>query len=518
MKILLIEDNPADVRILREMLMSVNISTLLVDPIELVDVTKVADGFDAIRESQFDLILLDLSLPDSIGLNTFRNVYKNNQSLPIIVLSGLDDQAIAVQAVREGAQDYLVKGHVDSNLLIRSMQYAIERKRVQDEKERIQEQLLQSQKMDAMGRLAAGIAHDFNNLMTAIQGFTDVIMMKTENNNPIYRPLKQIRLAALSAASLTRQMLMFSRKHPINFTALDLNLTISDLLKMLQRLVGEEIKISTNLADNLSTIRGDRGTLEQVLMNLAVNSRDAMPSGGELTITTEDVYLSEQEAKQYVNGRLGRFVLMSVSDTGAGIGEDAKKHIFEPFFTTKEAGKGSGLGLSVVYGIVSQHEGWISVSSEVGKGTTFEMFFPSSSQKPEDYTIESLSLDDLQGDGKRILIVEDAEGVREFASMALRENGYEVIAASNVSEAIDQFEKQKSKFDLVISDVVLPDRSGLELIEYIHQHDPSAQVLLSSGYTDQKSQWPVIKAKGYRFLQKPYALSELLKIVKETFK
>ncbi|MBN2103914.1 response regulator [bacterium] len=518
MKVHLIEDNLQDVRMIQKMLVSMDASEFSGEFFEFHHTENLADSIKAIEKNSIDVILLDLSLPDSQGLDTFRNAYTKCPQIPIIVLSGLDDQTVAIQAVRDGAQDYLVKGHVDSNLLVRSMQYAIERKHVQLEKEKIQEQLLQSQKMEAIGRLAGGIAHDFNNLMTAVQGFTDVITTKVNSNDVIFLPLKQIRLAASSAINMTRQMLMFSRNHPISFETLDLNKTITDHLIMLQRIIGEDIEVVTHLSPDLSMVRGDRCTLEQVLLNLAVNARDAMPSGGELIIYTENILVSDHEAKNHVNGKAGKFVKMTVMDNGVGIDKETLDHLFEPFYTTKSIGKGSGLGLSVVYGIVRQHEGWVTVHSEAGKGTAFAVYIPAVSQKCKDHSadsIESLSLDALQGEGNRVLIVEDAEGVREFAAMALRENGYQVFIATNVTEAIQLFNLEKGDFDLVITDVVLPDRSGLDLIQYFQNKNPSIRVLLSSGYTDQKLQWSLIQEKGYRFLQKPYSLSEFLNMVRQ---
>lgn len=516
LNVLLIEDHEPDARLIHEMLQDTEMNGPNGVYYQINWTQSLQSGLDQLGNTQCDVCLLDLSLPDSTGLETFRKAGNKEPELPIIVLSGLDDRSIAIQAVSEGAQDYLVKGHVDGNLLKRAMHYAIERKRIQIENERIQEQLHQSQKMEAIGTLAGGIAHDFNNLMTAIQGFTDVIMMKTNESDPTFRALKQIRFAASSAADLTRQMLLFSRRHPTKYQILNMNKVVDDLLVMLHRIIGEDIEIQTALDQELSAIRADKGTVEQVILNLTVNARDAMPEGGTICMTTENVQFSEAFCKDKPEFRAGSFIRLRISDTGSGIPDDVLEHIFEPFFSSKGIGRGTGLGLSVVYGIVKQHEGWMDLRTEIGQGTTFDIYLPAVAQEVlEDE--KPFSIDSVQGEGKRILLVEDSEGVREFGLLALRENGYQVTAATNVDEAIRAFDQADGAFDLIITDVVLPDRTGLDLIEYVLNKKSSQNVLISSGYTDYKSQWPLIVEKGYPFLQKPYAFEELLRAVKQAF-
>lgn len=512
-KILLIEDNSADARLIEEMLLEAQRDNPRLDEYKLNHVEDLESGLKSLKTDEYQVLLLDLSLPDSQGLETFRTVQEKYPNLPLIVLSGLDDRTIALQAVGEGAQDYLVKGQVDGNLISRSMHYAVERKRVEEEKTRIQEQLFQSQKMDAIGTLAGGIAHDFNNLMTAIQGFTDVVMMKTDSENPTMRALKQIRNAASSAADLTRQMLLFSRKHPTQFESLDVNQTVNELLTMLHRVIGEDIEILTQLQPELPMVWADRGTIEQIIMNLTLNSRDAMLEGGKILISTEKVSLGPDFQRKHPECGEGEHIHISVRDNGIGIPVEQMEHIFEPFFSTKGPGKGTGLGLSVCYGIVRQHEGCITVESEVDKGTTVHVYVPVKAEEENSVKKEAVSFETLQGDGQRILLVEDAEGVREFAQLALRDNGYHVFAAENVNTAIEHYKQQSGQFDLVVTDVVLPDRSGLDLIEILLTKNANQRVLISSGYTDQKSQWPLIQEKGYPFLQKPYAYTDLLKAV-----
>ena len=376
-------------------------------------------------------------------------------------------------------------------------------------------QLLQAQKMEAIGTLAGGVAHDFNNLLTAILGYTDFAMMKIDEANPLYRYLKQIHLASIRAAGLTRQLLLFSRKQPMERTLVKINKIIDNLLKMLNRLIGEDIAISTYLEPDLWIVHADEGNIEQVIMNLVVNARDAMPKGGNLTIKTENVSLNKKPCNVIAEAQYDKFICLSIEDTGAGMDKETVQHIFEPFFSTKEVGKGTGLGLSVVYGIIKQHDGWINVYSEPGQGSTFKVYLPAFSVKLENEAKDMISLQKLQGNGERILLVEDEEGVRELVTRALRENGYIVFKSKNSKDALDVFEREKRNFHMALCDVVLPDQSGLQLADQLLSRKPELRILLSSGYTDEKSQWSVIFKKGFRFIQKPYTIPNLLHAIKE---
>ena len=388
------------------------------------------------------------------------------------------------------------------------------RKKAEMERASMESQLLQAQKMEAIGTLTGGVAHDFNNLLTAIQGCTDMALLRIEPDTPVYYDLNEVRNASERAAELTRQLLLFSRKHPSNIVPMNLNQTIDDLLKMLHRLIGEDVGIHTALEPDLWTVKADKGSIEQVLMNLSVNARDAMSGGGRLTIKTMNVHLDDAYCRSIPESRPGKFVRLTVSDTGHGMDKDTIEHIFEPFFSTKGPGRGTGLGLSVVYGIVKQHEGWINVKSILKSGTTFEVMLPAVDEVPEAQRKRKVSVNDLRGKGEKILLVEDAEGVREFAKMALTEHGYQVVPAFTTKEAIERFKEEKGVFDLLFSDVVLPDISGLDLIEELHHQNKKMKILLTSGYTDQKSQWPLIQERGYQFLQKPYTLEQLLQSIR----
>jgi PAS domain S-box-containing protein len=389
-----------------------------------------------------------------------------------------------------------------------------QRRTMENEKEHLLAQLLQAQKMEAIGTLAGGVAHDFNNLLTAISGYTSLAMGKIDESDPVQRDLKQVSIAATKAAGVTRQLLLFSRKQHMEPMPMDPNATISHLLKMLDRLIGEDIVIETDLEKDVWSILGDEGNIEQVLMNLSVNARDAMPSGGKLFIKTENVTLDQEYCRTRKTAHPGRFVCLSVSDTGTGMDELTQEHIFEPFFTTKEAGKGTGLGLSVVFGIVQQHKGWINVYSEPGHGTTIKVYFPASSARPEQQSKKEVPLASLQGKGERIMVVEDQAEVRELAVEILKTTGYSVFPVSSAKDAMELFEKENGRFDLVFSDVVLTDMTGILLVEKLLKRWKFG-VIITSGYTDEKAHWDFIKENNYRFLHKPYAKHDLLQAVKD---
>ncbi|MCD6170738.1 MAG: GAF domain-containing protein [Candidatus Latescibacteria bacterium] len=393
-----------------------------------------------------------------------------------------------------------------------------ETQRAYEELQKTQNQLLHVQKMEAIGALAAGVAHDFNNMLTAVQGNTELALMTLGEDDPSYRYLNEVRKVTMRAANLTRQLLLFSRRQPMERVPFDLNRVIQDLTKMLSDIIGEETSLTTDLGTDLWTVQGDAGTIEQVIMNLVVNARDAMPEGGEITIRTQNVQVDQEYCKTHSYARPGRFVRLSVRDTGEGIDQAIIDRIFEPFFTTKERGRGTGMGLSVVYGIVKQHQGWITVESSPGQGSIFEVYLPAVSIKPEEEPKASVSLEAFRGSGERILLVEDEESVRGLITKGLSENGYIVLAAANSGEALDIFEREAGDFDLLFSDVILPDGRGPELAERLLKRKPGMSVLFTSGYSDEKSDWSAIREGGYPYLQKPYSLSTMLRAVRDALK
>ncbi|MGA1841446.1 MAG: PAS domain S-box protein [bacterium] len=388
-----------------------------------------------------------------------------------------------------------------------------QRKKTEQEKESIHAQLLQAQKMEAVGTFAGGIAHDFNNLITVIKGHCQLINRKISTDDPIKENLEEVLQAASSASTMTGQFLAFSRKQMFQLVSMDINSLVSDLKKMIGRLIGEDICLKTIIDECPAFVRVDPTQITQVIMNLSLNARDSMPNGGDLIIKTENVALKKKKKEAISQNQAGKFVCLTVQDTGRGMDKDTLQHIFEPFFTTKGAGEGTGLGLSVVYGIIKQHKGWINVNSEQGKGTTFKIYLPAFPVVIKTKTKGNVSVP--EGSGERILLVEDDSSVRKYIKEALMENGYLIFDASLAKEALDIFEQERGNFDLVLSDVVLPEINGLHLIDLLLNRKPDLKVLLTSGYMDKKSQWPVIMERGFPFLQKPYNLNDLFKVVKE---
>ena len=345
-------------------------------PMRMDRVTTAADAVAALANGRFDAVLLNLELPDSKGLATIDRLRDAGDVLPLIVLTASDDERVAVQAVQRGAQDYLVKNRTDGELLQRSIRYACERAEWRRDVIRRDAELRQSHKMEAIGRLAGGVAHDFNNVLTAIFGYADLLLDQFTEDDPRRSDVQEIRAAAERAAALTRQLLAFSRKQMIQPRVLSLNAVVLNLETLLARLVGEDISLVIRTSEDLWNVRADPGQMEQVLMNLAANARDAMEEGGSLTISTENLIVEKDNDAARPGLRAGAFVALTVSDTGTGVPEDVRLHIFEPFFTTKAQGKGTGLGLATVYGIVKQNGGGVYLDSEEGRGTRFVIYLP----------------------------------------------------------------------------------------------------------------------------------------------
>lgn len=378
----------------------------------------------------------------------------------------------------------------------------------------LEEQLRQSQKMEAIGRLAGGIAHDFNNLLTAITGYSELSMRRMEETDPLLVNLQEIKKAGDRAASLTRQLLAFSRKQVLRPKVLVLNSVVSDMERMLARLIGEDIELCTVLEPNLSSIKVDPGQIEQIIMNLAVNARDAMPQGGKLTIETSNVVIDDEYARNHIAVTPGPFVKLEVSDSGCGIDRQTQSRIFEPFFTTKEVGKGTGLGLSTVYGIVKQSGGHIWVYSEVGVGTTFTIYLPCTEENPEVYKREYGNERGLRGT-ETVLIAEDEEVVRKLACKVLRMYGHKVLEATGGNDALLISESHLAPIDLLITDVIMPDMNGLELANRLTALRPETRVLFMSGYTDSAIVHQGFLDDGANFIQKPFSPEALASKVRE---
>ncbi|HTK95108.1 MAG TPA: GAF domain-containing protein [Terriglobales bacterium] len=382
------------------------------------------------------------------------------------------------------------------------------------ERRAFEEQMRQSQKMEAVGRLAGGVAHDFNNLLTVIKGYTELVLDSYSEGDPRRGEIEEIRKAADRAGALTRQLLAFSRQQVLAPKTLNLNQVVQSMDGLMHRLLGENIELSTLLGPDVGRVRADPGQLEQVLMNLAINARDAMPRGGKLTIGTANAEIDELYAREHPTIAPGSYVLLAVSDTGQGMDTETQAHIFEPFFTTKEQGKGTGLGLSTVYGIVKQSGGDIWVYSEVGVGSTFKVYLPRVDAPAELVAPSSGSPRRAVG-SETILLVEDEDGVRALVRKFLERSGYQVIEASSGDQALGLAHKHGDKIDLLLTDVVLPRMSGSELARRLVDMYPQTRVLYMSGYTDDAIVHHGVLSAGAAFVQKPFTAEALGRKIRE---
>jgi two-component system cell cycle sensor histidine kinase/response regulator CckA len=384
------------------------------------------------------------------------------------------------------------------------------------ERRALEDQFRQAQKMEAVGRLAGGVAHDFNNLLMVISGYTEVLLENLSSENELQGKAQAIQQAADRATTLTRQLLAFSRKQLLELKVVDLNAIVSDMERLLRPLIGETIELTTRLTPEVGQTRADAGQLEQVIMNLVVNARDAMPSGGKILIQTNRVEI-DPERREHSLIPPGPYVLLSVSDTGLGMDKETQSRIFEPFFTTKEKGKGTGLGLSTVYGIVKQSGGFIFAHSELGHGTTFRIYLPRV-EDPADHIGPVKSATVPTGGSETVLLVEDEESVRELVRDTLTSKGYSVIEAPNGEAGLRVSEEHKGIIDMLITDVVMPGMSGRELAKRVTATRPHIKVLFLSGYTEDAIIHEGVLEPGTAFLQKPFTLQILSRKVRDVLR
>ena len=384
------------------------------------------------------------------------------------------------------------------------------------EQKNLETQLLQSQKMEAIGRLAGGVAHDFNNLLTVIQGYGDMALSKIDEDNPLYKNLKQIQDSGKKAEALTNQLLTFSRKQVIQPEDINLNTLIDDLHEMLHRIIGEDVALNIQCTAELPFVRADANQLEQVLMNLSVNARDAMPDGGTLTIETDNITVDKHLPMDRFYLKEGSYLVLAVSDTGTGIEKDMLQYIYEPFFTTKEKGKGTGLGLATVYAIIKQNGGHINVYSERDEGTVFKIYLPViETQRVTVKPSEEVSAQAIQGT-ETLLIVEDEESVLDYISESLAEYGYKIMGAIDPVEAINIYRNRKSRIDMVISDVIMPQMSGPEMVRKLRVDEPDLKILFMSGYTESMIGKHGVLDQELHYIQKPFGQNEIAQKIRET--
>ncbi len=623
--ILLVEDEPGDAVLIKHLLDDAAPRRFILEV-----VSSLADAGSYLARRQPELILLDLTLPDSRGLETVRSVLRLAPSVPIVVLTGHDDDEFALSTLEAGAQDYLVKGSVGGADLLRTIRHArvraqlearlvasqqrmqallaavpdiivevdadqvytwansagyeffgddllgrpashyfvgqqqeyqaaqphsagdevvywesLQRRRdgkprllawwsrvLRDEQGRVsgtlstarditeqrklEEQLRQVQKMESVGTLAGGIAHDFNNILTAIIGYGQVSLLNASVDDALRGNIEQIMEAAKRGAHLTQGLLLFSRKQPGERKPVDLNTIILQVEKFLQRMIGEDVLLRAELCAGSLPVLANAHQLEQVLLNLATNARDAMPGGGTFNVATSRIELDAEFIAEHGYGTTGSYALLSVSDSGMGMSEETRRRVFEPFFTTKEVGRGTGLGLAVTYGIVQQHDGYIKMYSEPGKGTTFRVYLP---------LLVGANLDEenkgnggqvcLSGKGETILVAEDDPAIRQMTCSVLERFGYRVIAAVDGEDAVEKFKEHRQQVDLLLFDLIMPRLNGKEAYDIIAGLVPGVRCLFASGYAPDMLRQKVFLDQQTPLLYKPMSINDLLEKVRQ---
>jgi signal transduction histidine kinase len=507
LRVLIVEDSPADAELMLRALRAGGFAPLH----ERVD--TAADMRAALERQPWDVVLSDYVMPGFDALAALALLKERSPGVPFIVVSGSVGEDTAVAAMKAGATDYLMKDRLQR--LAPAVTRVLAESGVERERRRLEDQLLQSQKMEAVGQLAAGVAHDFNNVLTAVLGSSELLLLDTPVGSTTREEIEIIRDAATRAQDLIRQLLAFSARQVLQPVVLDLNALVDNVHKMLRRLIGEDITLAATLAPELGRVRADPGQLEQVLVNLAVNARDAMPAGGRLALTTANVDVEPPPPGAGAGGPVppGRYVVLQVTDTGSGMDAITQARIFEPFFTTKPRGRGTGLGLATVYGIVRQSGGHVAVESAPGAGTTFRMYLPrvdallaaaTASQRPAA----------AAGSGT-ILLVEDERLVRVLARKVLEQAGYRVLVAEGGAQALELARGHSGVIDLLLTDVVMPEMSGREVVRRLLQERPAVRVLYMSGYSDEAVAQHGVLDAGTSFIAKPFTPTTLATKVRE---
>ena len=504
LRVLLVEDRAEDAELAVRELRRAQVEC------ETRRVDTATDFRRALADFTPQIVLADYTVPGFGGMAALEILQHEQPAVPLIIVTGSLDEETAVECIKAGAADYVLKTN-----LVRLPSAVRSALALADSKARarsLETQLAQSQRLEAVGRLAGGVAHDFNNILTAIGGYTDLLLADMAPDDTRRQDVEEIHRAAQRAAALTHQLLAFSRRQVMQPKVVDLNALVADIEKMLRRLIGEDILFATVLHPRAGNVRADPGQLEQVIVNLAVNARDAMPNGGRLTIETRSIELDEAYRAQHPTVTPGPYVMLAVSDTGMGMDEETRSRIFEPFFTTKVRGKGTGLGLATVYGIVQQSGGHIWVYSEQDRGTTMRVYLPR-----VDAPAEKLARtgdpppQNLRGT-ETILLVEDEAAVRAVTRQLLERNGYTVVEAPDGPAALGL---ELATLDLLLTDVVMPSMSGRELADKLVARRPGLRVLYMSGYTDDAVVRHGMLEPGLAYLEKPFRPDTLLRKVRE---
>jgi signal transduction histidine kinase len=508
-KILLVEDNANDAELLVNQLNRHGLDF----EYEVVDKEEL---FVSKLNSKIDIVLSDYALPQFDGFRALELLkQRSDLDIPFIIVSGTIGEDMAVKAMRCGAADYLLKDRIGR--LGPAVEAALQQVKERRERKRLEAQFIEAQKMEVVGQLAGGVAHDFNNALAVIMGYGDLIAQDLPPNHELLKYVEEINHAARRAAGLTQQLLIFSRKQTVQASPLNLNEVVESTEKMLRRLIDENIELTISCGENMGQIKADSGYVWQVLMNLVANARDAMPGGGRIEIETSVVTLEEHYVRKHFGTKAGNYVVLRVTDTGAGMTDEVKKHLFEAFYTTKPPGKGTGLGLVTCQKIMRESGGHIDVSSELGKGTTFRIYFPQIEESIPTSVIPVSQTGPMRRGTETLLVVEDEPAVRHLAFGVLRNQGYEVLSAPNGQDALRVASEHRGPpISLVITDVVMPRMGGHAMAEWLKTSYPELKVLFTSGYNEEAIQ----KHGGMgnvevNFLPKPYTPRTLTLKVRE---
>jgi len=507
-KVFFLEDNPDDVEL--------ELHELRKGGFEVIyEVARNRKEFlEKLPNLDADIILADYTLPDITGIEAIHICQEKKIDMPIFFITGMGNEQIAVDSLREGAIDYILKKHIVglSARISRAVEIWAERKakeKAEAERQKFQQLLFQAQKMESVGRLASGIAHDFNNLLTGILGFSELILQDTPKDSPSYEKLKIISELCRRAASLVKQLLIFGRKIPAEFKQINVNSFIEETMGLIKHaIVKEGIEIRLNLHDGIPDILADMGQLTQVLINLTLNAADAMDRKGVLEFKTENHSITRH------TGKTDRYICLSVADTGCGIPDNNIQNIFDPFFTTKEVGKGTGLGLTIVYSIVNAHGGWINVNSEFGKGTTFNIYLPAIQHGLDNVSADKRKKIMTPPGHETILFVEDEEELRSHCTTILNSLNYNVLSARNCEEALDIYLNNSQKIDLIISEIIMPKKSGMELFNELRAINPDVKFIFVTDY-GLNEQVEYIGREVKAVIKKPYNLQEMARVIRE---
>jgi signal transduction histidine kinase len=501
LRILHLEDNSLDGEVVERTLAAGGVSCTI------NRVASRAEFMKALQVNDVDLILADYKLPDFDGMSALKTCREQAPDMPFILVTGIMGEEQAIDSMQSGATDYVLKGRLCR--LCPAVRRAMHDVEGRAARKRVEEQFVQAQKMEVVGRLAGSVAHDFNNLLSVILGYNEVILAALGPHHPLCGDAEEIKHAADRAVGLTRQLLSFSRKQAFLPVPMDLNEVVSGMSNILTRLIDENVELVVATGKDLGWIKADSGYIGQVLMNLVVNARDAMPQGGKVTVETHRVALDSDSKSQHPGVPPGDYVVMAVSDTGMGMLPEVKARLFEPFFTTKPKSKGTGLGLATCQAIVRQCGGYIEVASEVGRGSAFQVYFPRLAQTAAPALADAKTGPSPRGK-ETLLLVEDEPCVRHLAVHVLSALGYNVLSASNGQEGLRVAQEHKGlPIHLVITDVIMPRMGGKVMAEWLKATFPDLKVLFTSGYTDDAIAKHGVLDAGVDFLPKPYTPSSL---------